>query len=138
MQPMLAQQGDRLPVSAFSPDGIFPTATTRYEKRGVAINVPEWQPENCIQCNQCSFVCPHAAIRPVLAEEENLSDAPDNFVTVEAKGKELKGLRYRIQISPYDCVGCGNCADICPSALMIVWAAATAPTFARPSKKRSS
>ncbi|MBW2347720.1 MAG: pyruvate:ferredoxin (flavodoxin) oxidoreductase [Deltaproteobacteria bacterium] len=115
MQPMLAQQGDRLPVSAFSPDGIFPTATTRYEKRGVAINVPEWQPENCIQCNQCSFVCPHAAIRPVLAEEENLSDAPENFVTVEAKGKELKGLRYRIQISPYDCVGCGNCADICPA-----------------------
>ncbi len=115
MRPMLAQQGNKLPVSAFSPDGIFPTATTRYEKRGVAINVPEWQPEECIQCNQCSFVCPHAVIRPVLAEEEDLEDAPEGFVTVEAKGKELKGLRYRIQVSPLDCTGCGNCVQVCPS-----------------------
>ena len=115
MRPMLAQQGDKLPVSAFSPDGIFPTGTTRYEKRGVAINVPEWIPENCIQCNQCAFVCPHAVIRPVLAREEDLKDAPDNFLTVEAKGKELKGLRFKIQISPLDCTGCGNCADICPA-----------------------
>jgi pyruvate-ferredoxin/flavodoxin oxidoreductase len=115
MRPMLAQQGDKLPVSAFSPDGIFPTGTTRYEKRGVAINVPEWIPENCIQCNQCAFVCPHAVIRPVLAREEDLKDAPKDFVTVEAKGKELKGLRFRIQISPLDCTGCGNCADICPA-----------------------
>ncbi|MBW1935433.1 MAG: pyruvate:ferredoxin (flavodoxin) oxidoreductase, partial [Deltaproteobacteria bacterium] len=95
MRPMLAQQGDKLPVSLMPPDGIFPTATTQYEKRGIAINVPEWQPENCIQCNQCSFVCPHAVIRPVLAREEDLKDAPESFVTVEAKGKELKGLRYR-------------------------------------------
>ena len=115
MRPMLAQQGDKLPVSAMPPDGIFPTATTKYEKRGVAINVPEWQPENCIQCNQCSFVCPHAVIRPVLAQEEDLKDAPESFVTVEAKGKELKGLRYRIQISPLDCTGCGNCAQVCPA-----------------------
>ncbi len=115
MRPMLAQQGDKLPVSAFSPDGIFPTGTTRYEKRGVAIKVPEWQPENCIQCNQCSFVCPHAVIRPVLVREEDLEDAPESFVTVEAKGKELKGLRYRIQISPLDCVGCGSCAEVCPA-----------------------
>ena len=115
MRPMLAQQGDKLPVSAFSPDGIFPTATTRYEKRGVAINVPEWIPENCIQCNQCAFVCPHAVIRPVLAREEDLKNAPKDFVTVEAKGKELKGLQFRIQISPLDCTGCGNCADICPA-----------------------
>jgi len=115
MRPMLAQQGDKLPVSALPPDGIFPTATTQYEKRGVAINVPEWQPENCIQCNQCSFVCPHAVIRPVLAHEEDLKDAPKDFVTEEAKGKELKGLRYRIQISPLDCTGCGNCAQVCPA-----------------------
>ena len=115
MRPMLAQQGDKLPVSALPPDGIFPTATTKYEKRGVAINVPMWIPENCIQCNQCSFVCPHAVIRPVLAREESLKKAPKSFVTVEAKGKEVKGLRFRIQISPLDCTGCGNCADICPS-----------------------
>ncbi|MCD6306556.1 MAG: pyruvate:ferredoxin (flavodoxin) oxidoreductase, partial [Deltaproteobacteria bacterium] len=115
MRPMLAQEGDKLPVSALPPDGIFPTATTRYEKRGIAINVPEWQPENCIQCNQCSFVCPHAVIRPVLAKEEDLKDAPEDFVTVEAKGKELKGFRYRIQISPLDCTGCGSCVHVCPS-----------------------
>ncbi len=115
MRPMLAQQGNRLPVSAFSPDGIFPTGTTKYEKRGVAINVPQWIPENCIQCNQCSFVCPHAVIRPALAAKEDLKEAPKDFVTVDAKGKELKGLKYRIQISPLDCTGCGNCADICPA-----------------------
>ncbi len=115
MRPMLAQQGDKLPVSAFSPDGIFPTGTTKYEKRGIAINVPEWVPANCIQCNQCAFVCPHAVIRPVLARKENLKKAPKGFVAVDAKGKELKGLKFRIQISPLDCTGCGNCADICPS-----------------------
>jgi pyruvate-ferredoxin/flavodoxin oxidoreductase len=115
MRPMLAQQGDKLPVSAFSPDGIFPTATTQYEKRGIAINIPEWIPANCIQCNQCAFVCPHAVIRPVLAKEEDLAGAPEGFVTEEAKGKELKGWRFRIQVSPLDCTGCGNCADICPA-----------------------
>jgi pyruvate-ferredoxin/flavodoxin oxidoreductase len=115
MRPMLAQQGDKLPVSALPPDGIFPTGTSRYEKRGIAINVPEWQPENCIQCNQCSFVCPHAAIRPVLVKKENLKESPKDFITVEAKGKELKGLQYRIQISPLDCTGCGNCAQVCPA-----------------------
>ena len=115
MRPMLAQQGDKLPVSAFSPDGIFPTGTTKYEKRGIAINVPQWIPENCIQCNQCSFVCPHAVIRPALAAKEDLKGAPKDFVTQDAKGKELKGLKYRIQISPLDCTGCGNCADICPA-----------------------
>ena len=115
MRPMLAQRGDLLPVSALPPDGIFPTATTQYEKRGIAITVPMWLPENCIQCNQCSFVCPHAVIRPVLAREADLKNAPKGFVTVEAKGKELKDLRFRIQVSSLDCTGCGNCADICPS-----------------------
>ena len=115
MRPMLAQQGDKLPVSAMPPDGIFPTATTRYEKRGIAINTPEWQPEECIQCNQCAFVCPHAVIRPVLVREEALKNAPKKFITMEAKGKELKGLRFRIQVSTLDCTGCGNCAQVCPS-----------------------
>ncbi|MBW1764307.1 MAG: pyruvate:ferredoxin (flavodoxin) oxidoreductase, partial [Deltaproteobacteria bacterium] len=115
MNPMLAQHGDKLPASSFSPDGLFPTGTTMYEKRGIAISVPQWIPENCIQCNQCSFVCPHAVIRPVLAKEEDLKEAPGEFVTVDAKGKELKGLKYRIQISPLDCTGCGNCAQVCPA-----------------------
>ncbi len=115
MRPMLMQKGDSLPVSYFSPDGIFPTATTQYEKRGVAINVPEWIPENCIQCNQCSFVCPHAAIRPVLAKPEDLKDAPSDFVVLDAKGKELQGLKFRIQISPLDCTGCGSCVEVCPA-----------------------
>ncbi len=115
MRPMLAQKGDTLPVSLMPPDGVFPTGTTKYEKRGIAINVPEWQPENCIQCNQCAFVCPHAVIRPVLVKPENLKDAPNGFVTIDAIGKELKGLKFRIQVSVLDCTGCGNCADICPA-----------------------
>ena len=115
MRPILALEGDKLPVSAFEPDGTFPTGTTRYEKRGVAINVPEWIPENCIQCNQCSFICPHAAIIPILLTEEEKAEAPEGFTTIEAKGKELKGLHFRIQVNPHDCQGCGNCADICPS-----------------------
>jgi pyruvate-ferredoxin/flavodoxin oxidoreductase len=115
MRPMLSQQGDKLPVSALPADGIFPTGTTRYEKRGIAIHVPEWQPDKCIQCNQCSFVCPHAVIRPILADEESLQGAPKDFYTVEATGKELKGLRYRVQVSPLDCTGCGNCEQVCPA-----------------------
>jgi pyruvate-ferredoxin/flavodoxin oxidoreductase len=115
MNPMLAQQGEKLPVSAFAPAGIFPTATTQYEKRGIAINVPEWQIEHCIQCNQCAFVCPHAAIRPVLITDEEKQQAPKGFETKKAVGKDMQGLHFRIQVYPEDCVGCGNCADICPS-----------------------
>ena len=115
MKPMLAQQGDKLPVSAFSPDGIFPVGTTQYEKRGVAINVPEWIMENCIQCNQCAMVCPHAAIRPVLVTEDELKAAPEGFEAKKALGKELKEYKFRIQVFAEDCMGCGNCADICPA-----------------------
>jgi len=115
LRPMVSQMGDRLPVSAFNCDGIFPVATSRYEKRGVAINVPEWLPENCIQCNQCAMICPHAAIRPFLVTEEEAKKAPDAFVVLEAKGKELKGYNFRIQVYSQDCMGCGNCADICPA-----------------------
>jgi len=115
VRPILAQQGDKLPVSAFEPDGLVPLGTTAYEKRGVAVNIPEWISENCIQCCQCSFVCPHAAIRPVLATEEELSCAPDTFVTKDAIGKELKGLKFRIQVYAEDCLGCGSCAEVCPA-----------------------
>ncbi len=115
MRPMLAQQGDKLPVSAFSPDGLFPVGTTQYEKRGVAINVPEWVMENCIQCNQCAMVCPHAAIRPALLTDDELKNAPDGFEAKKALGKELKAYRFRVQVYPEDCMGCANCADICPA-----------------------
>ena len=115
MRPILAQQGDKLPVSAFRPDGIFPLDTSKYEKRGVAIKVPEWIMENCIQCNQCSMVCPHASIRPVLLTEEELGQAPDGFEAKKAVGKDLKDYYFRIQVDTLDCMGCGNCADICPS-----------------------
>ncbi len=115
VRPMQALKGDSLPVSSFTPDGIMPTGTTAYEKRGVAINVPKWIPENCIQCNQCSFVCPHAAIRPFLATEEDLADAPAEFETLKGMGRGLSDLRYRIQVSPLDCTGCGNCVQVCPS-----------------------
>ncbi len=115
MRPMIAQQGDKLPVSVFSPDGLFPVTTTKYEKRGVAISVPEWIMENCIQCNQCAMVCPHAAIRPVLVTGEELAKAPVGFEVKQAIGKELKDFNFRIQVSTLDCMGCGNCADICPA-----------------------
>ena len=115
MHPILAQKGDSLPVSAFEPDGIFPNSTSRYEKRGVAINVPEWIADDCIQCNQCSFVCPHSAIIPIVATEEELQSAPETFFTQQGKGKELKKFRFRMQVNPLDCQGCGNCADICPA-----------------------
>ena len=116
-EPINAQQGDKLPVSAFvgREDGSFPLGTTAYEKRGVAVNVPDWLPDNCIQCNQCSYVCPHAAIRPVLLTDEEKEAAPGGFVTKNALGRPLKGLHYRIQVSPYDCTGCGNCVVTCPA-----------------------
>ena len=117
LRPMVAQKGNDLPVSSFLgyEDGTFPCGTAAYEKRGIAVNVPEWKPENCIQCNRCSFVCPHACIRPVLVTEEELAAAPEAFVAVDAKGKEVKGLKYRMQVSTMDCTGCGNCADVCPA-----------------------
>ena len=113
--PILRQKGDDLPVSAFTPDGVFPFSTARFEKRGVAINVPEWIKENCIQCNQCAFICPHATIRPFLATEQELAGAPASFETIAAQAKEIKGHGFRIQVYALDCMGCGNCADICPA-----------------------
>ncbi|WP_300831982.1 pyruvate:ferredoxin (flavodoxin) oxidoreductase [uncultured Bilophila sp.] len=115
VRPILAQQGDKLPVSAFEPDGLVPLGTTAFEKRGVAVNIPEWISENCIQCCQCSFVCPHAAIRPFLMTKEEMEGAPESFVTKDAVGKELKGLQFRMQVYPEDCLGCGSCAEVCPA-----------------------
>ena len=114
---MNRQEGDKIPVSAFVgvEDGTFPQGTTAYEKRGVAINVPEWQKDNCIQCNQCSFVCPHAVIRPVLLTKKEADSMPSDFEYLQAKGKGLEEYKYRMQVSTLDCTGCGNCADICPA-----------------------
>ncbi len=115
--PINRYEGGHLPVSAFidNPDGTFPPGTTKYEKRGIAVNVPEWLSEHCIQCNQCSLVCPHAAIRPFLLDEKEAAGVPEGTVLLDAKGKELAGLKFRIQVSPLDCTGCGNCADVCPA-----------------------
>jgi pyruvate-ferredoxin/flavodoxin oxidoreductase len=115
--PMNRQEGDNLPVSAFSgrENGCFPMGTSAYEKRGIAIHTPEWQVEHCIQCNHCSYVCPHAAIRPFLLSEDDLSNAPKTLKSKKAIGKGLENYSFKIQVSPLDCTGCGNCADVCPS-----------------------
>ncbi|MDR3305854.1 MAG: pyruvate:ferredoxin (flavodoxin) oxidoreductase, partial [Clostridiales Family XIII bacterium] len=117
LEPMNRQEGDSLPVSRFlgREDGTFPSGTSAYEKRGVAITIPGWVKEYCIQCNQCSFVCPHASIRPILLTEEEKAAAPPAFETIPAAGKGFEGLSYRMQVSPLDCMGCGNCADVCPA-----------------------
>jgi pyruvate-ferredoxin/flavodoxin oxidoreductase len=109
-------KGDDLPVSAFldREDGTFMAGTTEFEKRGIAVNVPEWKVENCIQCNQCAYVCPHACIRPFLLSDEELKNAPEETTTQDTKGK-FAGYHYRIQVSVLDCTGCGNCADNCPA-----------------------
>ena len=116
--PMNRQEGDKLPVSAFvgMEDGTFEPGTAAFEKRGIAVNVPEWDSEKCIQCNQCSFACPHAAIRPVLLTEEEAKKAPASVTAVDARAlKTETPLKYVMAITPLDCTGCGNCAEICPA-----------------------
>ncbi|MEL7588116.1 MAG: pyruvate:ferredoxin (flavodoxin) oxidoreductase [Prolixibacteraceae bacterium] len=113
-----AQKGNDLPVSIFSgyEDGTFQAGTSSFEKRGIAVNVPEWIADNCIQCNQCAYVCPHAAIRPFLLNEEELANAPEGTeARVATPVKQFGGLNFRIQVSVLDCTGCGNCADVCPA-----------------------
>ena len=116
VDPINHLKGDDLPVSAFldREDGTLPAGTTQYEKRGIAVNVPEWIPENCIQCNQCAYVCPHAVIRPFLLDEKEVEAMPEGTEVLETKGK-LAPHKFRIQVSPLDCTGCGNCADVCPA-----------------------
>lgn len=117
VEPINRMKGDDLPVSAFvgREDGTFPSGTTAYEKRGIAVNCPEWQPDECIQCNQCSYVCPHASIRPFLLTDEEAARAPEGTTFIQGIPGVLKAYKFRIQLSVYDCTGCGNCADICPS-----------------------
>ncbi|HPR77121.1 MAG TPA: pyruvate:ferredoxin (flavodoxin) oxidoreductase [Candidatus Limiplasma sp.] len=115
VEPILAQEGDKLPVSAFTADGFVPTGTTKFEKRGIAVAVPEWQIDKCIQCGTCSLVCPHAAIRSTYVSADKMKDAPASFATKNATGKEFAGMQFRIQVSPLDCTGCGNCVDVCPA-----------------------
>ena len=116
-KPMARLEGDELPVSAFNgrEDGRYPMGTTAYEKRGIAVMVPQWQIDKCIQCNQCAYVCPHATVRAYLVDEEEMKNAPETFETKKALGKGLEGLGFRIQIDTLDCTGCGNCADVCPA-----------------------
>ncbi len=117
--PMNRQEGDSLPVSTMMrfglQDGTWHAGTTKYEKRGAAIEVPVWDSGKCLQCNQCAFVCPHAAIRPILVDPDEEKAAPEGFKTAETKGQGLSKYRYRLQVSPLDCTGCGSCVNVCPA-----------------------
>ena len=112
---IIAGNGDNLPVSAFSPDGTFPSGTTKWEKRNVAREIPAWDPNTCIQCGKCVMVCPHAVIRAKVYDPKLLSAAPDTFKSVDAKNSQFKGMKYTLQISPEDCTGCGLCVINCPA-----------------------
>ncbi len=122
LRPVNAQKGDDLPVSAFADyeDGVIDMGLTAYEKRGIAVKTPAWKAEACIQCNRCAFVCPHAAIRPYLLDQDEAQNAPEGFTTVALKGgKNLpEGTRYAIQVSQFDCTSCGSCADVCPAGAL--------------------
>ncbi|MFH1615664.1 MAG: pyruvate:ferredoxin (flavodoxin) oxidoreductase [Planctomycetota bacterium] len=112
---IMAGKGDDVPVSRMPCDGKFPTATTQYEKRNIAVNIPEWQPGVCIQCAQCSLVCPHAAIRVKAYDAKYLEGAPESFKSADAKGKDFAGMKFTVQVAPEDCTGCGACVQICPA-----------------------
>jgi pyruvate-ferredoxin/flavodoxin oxidoreductase len=112
---MMAGNGDLLPTSAFPVDGTWPTGTTKWEKRNIAMDIPVWDESICIQCNKCSLICPHAAIRPKVYEASCLSGAPETFKSVDYKGADFKGQKYTIQVAPEDCTGCGICVAVCPA-----------------------
>jgi pyruvate-ferredoxin/flavodoxin oxidoreductase len=113
---IIAGRGDQLPVSAMPADGTFPTGTTQYEKRNVAIEIPVWDPDVCIQCNQCAFVCPHATIRMKVYDAEYANgNAPATFKSMDARGRSWKGMKYTVQVAPEDCTGCGVCVETCPA-----------------------
>ena len=112
---MIAGHGDRLPVSALPVDGTWPTGTARWERRSLALDLPMWDPAVCIQCNKCAIICPHAAIRTTTVDEARLADAPAGFVCVDYKASTTPGTKYRVQVAPDDCTGCGLCAAFCPA-----------------------
>jgi len=112
---IIAGRGESLPVSAFPDDGTYMTGTTRYEKRNIAVDIPVWEPETCIQCNICSLVCPHGAIRPKVFDKKHLENAPADFKYVDAMTKQFKGMLYSLQVSPEDCTGCVVCVNACPA-----------------------
>ena len=112
---IIAGNGDNLPVSAFSPDGTFPSGTTKWEKRNVAQEIPAWDPNTCIQCGKCVMVCPHAVVRAKVYDPKLLSAAPDTFKSVDAKNSQFKGMKHTLQVSPEDCTGCGLCVINCPA-----------------------
>jgi pyruvate-ferredoxin/flavodoxin oxidoreductase len=111
----MAGKGDLLPVSAFPVDGTWPTATSRWEKRSIATEVPIWDPGVCIQCNKCAMVCPHAAIRTKVYEPDHLQGAPSHFQSTDYKAADFKGWKYTIQVAPQDCTGCNLCVMVCPA-----------------------
>ncbi|MFP4681864.1 MAG: pyruvate:ferredoxin (flavodoxin) oxidoreductase [Chitinispirillaceae bacterium] len=112
---IMKQEGDQIPVSDMPADGTWPVGTTQFEKRNIAVQIPEWDPSACIQCHRCSLICPHAAIRPKAYEEKYLDNAPEGFKSTDAKGKDLTGLKYTMQVAPEDCTGCGVCVASCPA-----------------------
>ena len=112
---MMAGKGDLLPVSAFPVDGTWPTGTTKWEKRNIAVEIPEWDQQFCIQCNKCAFVCPHAAIRAKIYAAGDLADAPASFKHMPYKAPDFKGMSYTLQVAPEDCTGCGLCVEVCPA-----------------------
>ncbi|MFO7914827.1 MAG: pyruvate:ferredoxin (flavodoxin) oxidoreductase [Candidatus Krumholzibacteriales bacterium] len=112
---MIAKEGDYLPTSAFAEDGSFPSGTTKWEKRNIALEIPVWDPDTCVQCGRCVLLCPHATIRSKVYDPGLLSDAPEGFKSADAKAKEFKGMKYTLQIAPEDCTGCGVCVRYCPA-----------------------
>ena len=112
---MIANRGDDLPVSAMPADGTFPTATTQYEKRSIAQDIPIWDPKICTQCGLCSLGCPHATIRLKAFDPALLAQAPEGFKAADYKGKEFPGWKFVVQVAPDDCTGCGLCVEVCPA-----------------------
>ncbi len=112
---LMAFHGDQLPVSKMPDDGKFPTGTTKFEKRNIAVDIPAWEPSVCIQCGTCSFVCPHATIRIKAYDPKYVASAPETFKSVDAKGKDFAGLKFTVQVAPEDCTGCGACVQACPA-----------------------
>ena len=111
---MIAGDGDMLPVSAMPVDGTYPSGTAQWEKRNIALEIPVWEPDLCIQCGKCVLVCPHAVIREKVYDADRLNGAPETFKSMDAKFKEFPGMKYTLQVAPEDCTGCTLCVEACP------------------------